>query len=203
MAVSFRAFYWLVVALLVSGCPGCSLTATDVEPDLPAGPVNGSNTVAYRLNGRPVVAHNYADVATAVILPWLSPIGLGQPVRALLLPTGTLTMSCVDAQNVVRPGFTEHFLTWQVHGFRGPGRYAAVPAATTLELRRHGGRDNPSQPGPVQPLAAAGPAIIEISEWNPTTNYVRGTFQLQFDAADTAAAASLTDGQFSLTLQAR
>ena len=191
-----RGLFCVIGTLLL---PACTLSADDVEPTPPAGPINQANTVTYYLNGQPVVAHNYTDLATAVLLPFLGPFGPGQPVRAQLQPDGTLSLSCVDDQNVVRPGFVQHALAWQLRGFGGVGRYAPLPAATVLRLAVRDAADTAWQPGPTQPLTTA-PAEVVITTWDPATRHLRGTFRLEFAAVSSAPAAIVTAGQFDLTL---
>lgn len=200
--MTLRALFSLA-CLVVLGpvwLSSCTLTATDVEPDLPAVPVNQANTVVYRLNGRPVVAHNYSDFATVVLLPFLGPGAGAAPVRATLQQDSTLAVSCVDAQNVVQPGFVQHGLTWQLPKFRGAGTYRSSPATTQFQLYSRDAADEKWQFGPVQSLAVPNPGAVVVTHWDPIARRIRGTFALRFAAVGTAPAADLTDGQFDVVL---
>lgn len=53
----------LLTLLLAS----CSLTKTDVEPEVPSGQLNADNTLVYYANGQPVVAHNYGNLGTVFL----------------------------------------------------------------------------------------------------------------------------------------
>ena len=189
-------FYWLL--FLVGGLHGCTLTSREAEPELPSLPVNQSNTVVYRLNGIPVVAHNYTDLATQLLLPLLGPFGGRLPVLAALSTDGTLTINCTDNQNVTRPGFAQHSLGLQLTQFRGVGTYAPSPVNTIFRKSIRDATDETWIFGPVQHLAAASPAEVIITEWNPTTRHLRGTFTLDFEAATNAPTAFVRDGQFDL-----
>ncbi|MFC7669128.1 hypothetical protein ACFQT0_18560 [Hymenobacter humi] len=45
---------------------GCSLTSREVEPDLPTERISGGNTLVYRADGLPVVAHNDSSFGTII-----------------------------------------------------------------------------------------------------------------------------------------
>ena len=192
----------LAVALLGLGSfSGCTLTTTTVEPDLPQGRANDSNTVAYLFNGKAVVAHNYSDLITQIIGPFLGPFGGGgAPVQAALRPDGTLVLGCVDAQNIVRPGYTQHGLAWEIAAFRGAATYQPVPAGTAFQTQTRDAADQTWQRGPVQPLATLAPAEVTITEWNAATRQLRGTFRLQFAAVGSTPAAEVREGRFALIL---
>lgn len=197
-----RLICLLAVAILgLSGFSSCTLTATTVEPDLPQGTVNESNTVAYLFNGQAVVAHNYSDLGTLLIGPILSQFGGGgAPVQATLRPDGTLILGCVDAQNIVRPGYVQHGLAWQLTAFRGAGTYQPVPVGTVFQTQIRDAANETWLRGPVQPLATQMPAEVVVTEWNPTTRHLRGTFRLQFEAMGGTQAAEVRDGRFDLIL---
>ena len=191
----------VVASLSLGGLGGCTLTSTTVEPDLPAGAINESSTVAYLLNGQSVVAHNYADLSTLLLSPILSQFGGGgAPVQAALRPNGTLVLSCVDAQNIVRPGYVQHGLSWQLTAFRGATTYQPVPAGTVFQQQTRDAADETWLQGPVQPLARQAPAEVVVTEWDPATRHLRGTFHLQFEAVGSATAAEVRDGRFDLIL---
>lgn len=179
---------------------GCTLTADDVEPALPQVPFNSENTVAYHYNSRSVVAHNYSDFATALILPFLGPFGVGQPVQARLGADSTLVIGCVDDQNVVRPGYQQHALLWQITRFAGAGRYQAAAVGTNFRVLTRDAADTEWLRGPTQPLTPE-PAEVVVTQWNPVTRQVGGTFTLRFDATGNAPAANLTEGAFNLKIK--
>ena len=189
-------FYLLASASLI----GCTLTADDVEPVLPQVPFNGENTVVYHYNGRAVVAHNYSDFATALILPFLGPFGPGQPVQARLGADSTLVIGCADSQNVVRPGYQQHALLWQIPEFAGAGRYQATAVGTNFRVLTRDAADTEWLRGPNQVLAI-GPAEVVVTQWNPTTRQISGTFTLRFAAIGDVLAANLTEGAFDLKIR--
>lgn len=191
--------YWLL--LLMGGLHGCSLTAREVEPELPSLPVNQANTVVYRLNGIPVVAHNYTDLATQLLLPLLGQFGGQRPVMAALSADGTLTIGCSDDQNVTRPGYAQHSLGLQLTQFRGAGAYAPAPLFTVFRKSVRNANDETWLHGPVQRLAATSPAEVVVTEWNPTTRHLRGSFAVDFEATTGASAASVRNGQFDLVVR--
>ena len=179
---------------------GCTLTADDVEPALPQVPFNGENTVVYHYNGRPVVAHNYSDVASALILTFLGPFVSGEPVQARLGADSTLVIGCVDNQNVVRPGYHQHALLWQITRFGGTGRYQTTAVGTNFRVLTRDSADLQWLGGASQPLVP-GPAQVIVTQWNPTTRQISGTFALRFDATGNAPAANLTEGAFDLKIR--
>lgn len=187
----------LVSAALLTGC---TLAATEVEPELPAAPVNQASTVTYRLNGRAVVAHNYTDLFSAIVFPFLGPFAPGPPVQGQLRADSLLTVSSTDAQNVVRPGYVQHSLAWQLPHFRGVRTYRLPPGAAVLQLRTRDAADETWLPGPAQSLDPRGEAEIVVTDWNPATRHLRGTFSLLFDAAGNAPAANVRDGVFDLVV---
>ena len=187
--------------LLMGGLHGCSLTAREVEPELPSLPVNQANTVVYRLNGIPVVAHNYTDLATQLLLPLLGQFGGQRPVMAALSADGTLTIGCSDDQNVTRPGHPQHSLGLQLTRFRGTGAYAPAPLCTVFRKSVRNADNETWLYGPVQRLAATSPAEVVVTEWNPTTRHLRGSFAVDFEATTGASAASVRNGQFDLMVR--
>ena len=202
MTKASRFLCALAVALLaLGGFSGCTLTTTTVEPALPQGRVNDSNTVAYLFNGQAVVAHNYSDLSTLLLNPILSQFGGGgAPVQAALRPDGTLVLGCVDAQNIVRPGYVQHGLAWQIAAFRGAATYQPLPAGTAFQTQTRDAADETWRRGPVQPLAAQAPAEVIVTEWNAATRQLRGTFRLQFAAVGSTPAAEVREGRFDLVL---
>lgn len=197
-----RRFTCLLAAALLglASFSSCTLTTKTVEPDLPAGAVYESNTVAYLFNGQPVVAHNYSDVITQLIGPFLGPFGGGVPVQAALRPDGTLILSCVDAQNIVRPGYVQHGLSWRLTAFRGAAIYRPVPAGTVFQRQMRDAADQAWLQGPLQPLATQAPAEVVVKEWDPATRHLRGTFHLSFEAVGSTPASEVRDGRFDLVL---
>ena len=199
-----QALFIRIMAALVVGqgwLSSCTLVTTDVEPELPTTSVNHSSTVAYHFNGQAVVAHNYTDLATLVIGPILSQFGGGgAPVQAVLRPDGNFTLVCVDEQSIVRPGYVQHGLTWQLAAFSGAGTYQPVPNTALCRIRTRDAADETWLQSPLQPLSAQTPSEITVTEWNPTTRHLRGTFKLLFDAIGNAPTADVRDGMFDLIL---
>lgn len=181
----------LAVLAGLSGLAGCTLTSEDVEPVLPAVPVRNANTVAYQLNGAPVVAHNGGGTL----------FGRGnESVYAYFEPDSSLVIESVDQQNPSVAGTALHDLRWTLPRFQGVGRYQPVPAQTSFQLIFQEGPRRFDVPGPVQPLDVSRPAEIIVTSWDPSTQRVQGTFVLHFAARDGAPAAALSAGAFDLRL---
>ena len=198
------ALFIRILAVLVVG-PGwlssCTLVATDVEPELPKTAVNQSSTIAYHFNGQAVVAHNYTDLGTLIVGPILSQFGGSvAPVQAVLRPDGNFTLVCVDKQNIVRPGYVQHGLTWQLAAFSGVGTYQPVPGTALCRIQTRDAADETWIQSPLQPLSAQTPGEVVVTGWNPATRHLRGTFRLQFDPVGNAPAADVRDGMFDLIL---
>lgn len=192
----------LAVALLVlNSFSSCTLTTTTVEPGLPQGRLNNSNTVAYFFNDQAVVAHNYSDLGTLLLGPILSQFGGGAaPVQAALRPNGTLVLGCVDAQNIVRPGYVQHGLAWEIAAFRGVATYHPVSTGTAFQTQTQDAANETWQRGPVQQLVPQAPAEVVVTAWDATTRQLRGTFRLQFAAVGSTPAAEVREGRFDLIL---
>ena len=172
---------------------GCTLTADDVEPALPTPPVLGTNTVVYRLNGLPVVAHNYGSVLTSVFGGNRYP-----PVDVFFDLDSSLVVRSADEQNERRPGYVTHELEWVLPRFRGLGRYQPNPAKTTFRLLVRDNDNRFATPGPQQFLDSQKPAEVIVTKWDSTKRQVSGTFVLHFTAQNGAPAAALTEGAFDL-----
>ena len=185
-----------IFLLALSGLSGCTLTADDVEPALPSVPVFQTNTVAYQLNGLPVVAHNYGTLISAIF----SFGSRSRPVDGFLSADSTLEIGAVDAQNYIGAGAVRHGLEWQLLHFRGVGRYIIVPGNTFLHIDTRDAANQEWITGLRQPLAAQLAAEVVVTSWDPATQRISGTFAMRFAAAGSAPAANLHDGRFDLTL---
>ena len=189
-------FPLLLLLLALSALTGCTILADDVEPALPAVPVYQSNTVAYQLNGLPVVAHTYGTLISAIF----SFGSRSKPVAGFLYPDSTLVIGAVDEQNYVRAGSVRHNLEWELLHFRGAGRYRPGPAATFVQLDTRDAANSAWLSGPRQPLTAQPLAEVVVTDWDPATQHIRGTFALRLAAAGGAPAADLRQGRFDLKL---
>ncbi|MBH8569619.1 hypothetical protein KB206_12040 [Microvirga sp. STS02] len=185
-----------IFLLALSGLTGCTLTADDVEPALPSVPVLQTNTVAYQLNGLPVVAHNYSSLISAIF----SFGSRSLPVDGFLYPDSTVVIGAVDDQNYIGAGALQHGLEWQLLHFRGVGRYAVVPGHTVFQVDTRDAANKEWINGPSQPLAAQPAAQVVVTAWDPATQHISGTFTMRFAAAGSAPAADLQDGRFDLKL---
>ncbi len=172
---------------------GCTLTADDVEPALPTPPVLGTNTVVYRLNGLPVVAHNYGSVISSVFGGNRYP-----PVDVFFDPDSGLVVRSADKQNVQRPGYVTHELEWALPRFRGLGRYRPDAARTTFRRLMRDNSNGFTTLVPPQLLDSQQPAEVIITQWDSVKRQVSGTFVLHFAAQNGAPAAALTEGAFDL-----
>ena len=186
----------LPVALLPVAV-SCSLAGTDVEPGLPTGRISGGNTLVYRANDRPVVAHNDSSFGTIII----SVLGGRQPVNGFLDANNVLTIRAVDFQNVGVAGQQQHTLHLVVPGFRGQGSYAlAVPGTTYQEDPYTDARTlSTGQSVPFFPVASA-PQQLVVTVWDTTARRLQGTFRFTAAAPTTGQAVVLTDGRFDVLL---
>lgn len=181
-------------ALLALGLGSCSLTTKHVEPALPTGQVNGANTLVYRADGVPVVAHNYTTLFGVL----LAIFGDGRAVTGKLYTyDSTLVVRAADVQNTPPDGGRNHLLELALPRFRGVGAYAPLAATTTY--RELPAPYDAQVPSPAWPLAPAVPAQVLVTHWDPATRQLQGTFSLAV-AAPGAAPVALTEGSFDLTV---
>lgn len=171
----------------------CTFTATgEVEPALPSAPVYNSNTVVYKLNGLPVVAHNASSVLASVFGGNQFP-----PVDIHFEADSSLVFESADEQNERQPGRTLHALEWKLPRFRGVGSYRPAPAGTSFQLSTYNA-DRYPEAGPLLSLDPALPAEIVVTAWDAATQHVHGTFVLHFAAQNGAPAAALSEGAFDM-----
>lgn len=191
MRFLFSTLAYLSALLLA----GCSLSHTNVEPDLPNGQLNADNTLAYHINGQPVVAHNYSNLGTVL----LSIFGDGRSVVGKRFIDSTLVIRGADGQNATPAGGKNHVLSLTLTKFRGQGTYRlSSPATTYQELAVP---YDPAQASgrPTFTVASAAPAEVVITSWAPTTRRLQGTFRLAVAAPDQSAV-TITDGRFDLVV---
>jgi hypothetical protein len=186
-----RAKYLLFSFLILSSC---TITADDVEPALPAVPVYNSNTVVYRYNGLPVVAHNSISLIRAIF-----PIFSGPPVEAYFDADSALVFRSYEGQNFAEAGSVQHRLEWRLANFRGVGSYRPDTAYTTLQLYTRQTNNN-DVAGVLQPVSRQQPGTVSVTAYAAAQHKVRGTFVLHFPARAGAPEAVLTEGAFDLTL---
>ena len=201
MLNSIKPFGRALLAALLPLASACTLTSTNVEPDLPSGQVNASNTVVYRADGLPVVAHNYADLGTVVAIFLFDPRG----VAGQLELDSTLTIRAYDKQNASVPEIQNHSIELTLLDFQGVGTYRLRTPGMTHSLSSYQlstRQQNPNAPSATQtfyPVPTAVPEVT-ITLWDPATKHLKGTFS--FTAASTTGAQTveITDGRFDLVL---
>ncbi|MBF9237982.1 hypothetical protein I2I05_11310 [Hymenobacter sp. BT683] len=185
-------FSWLAMALILRIAAGCSLTTTEVEPELPTGRVSDGNTLVYRSNGVPVVAHNDSSLGTFLT----SLFGDNRPVAGNLIGSNELIIRARDSQNEAVGGQTRHELHLALPDFQGVGTYfIASPYSYYQETIPTKSRNNQTPPQTFYPTTAA---TVEVTEWNPTTRQLRGTFGCTVADTTTGQLVVLTDGHFDV-----
>ena len=168
-----------MTALLLSLVTGCTLTHDDVEPALPVGQVNGSSTMVYRVDGRPVVAHNYADLGTILI----SFIGDTRGVSGKLSADTALTIRAADSQNFSKPGFQNHVLELVIPNFRSSGSYRLNAAGSRYPRTAYQTITQTQAPQTLgndpafYPVPATAPEVV-VRFWNPVTRHIKGTVNI-------------------------
>ena len=143
----------------------CSLTASDVEPALPSGPVNNSSTLAYYANGRPVVANNSSGLISIL----LAVFGDSRAVVVGQLRGSTrLDLRAVDGQGAAATGGKYHALYLTLNAFHGTGTYALDAHNTYYqELTPHqSGQYVP--PDPTLNVVPTVPAELTVTGWDAT-----------------------------------
>lgn len=186
----------LLAAALLPLLAACSLTAEEVEPALPSGPVNGSNTLAYYANGRPTVANNSNNLGT--ILAGI----FGGDTRAVVgqLRSGGVSLRATDYVTARDAGVSYHVLYLAINSFHGPGTYPLTRGGTSYQ---ESSAQNTSPTAPAAPTyypAPPGPSQVVVTGWDAATRHLQGTFALTAAAPGVAAPVALTDGRFDLIL---
>ena len=175
---------------------GCTLTASDVEPALPSGQVNGNSTLAYYANGRPVVANNSFSLISILVAAF----GDSRAVVGQLRGGSRLDLRAIDGQSAAAAGGKYHALFLALNTFHGSGTYALdAHAAYYQEITPHeSGQYVPPDPT-FYPVPTALAEVI-ITGWDAAARRLQGTFALTVAAPGVAPAVALTDGRFDLTL---
>ena len=180
---------WLLLAA------GCTITASDVEPALPDGQVEGSSTLASYANGRPVVANNSSSLISILVAAF----GDSRAVAGRLRGT-QLDVRAVDDQSAAYAGGKYHALHLLINAFQGPSTYPMDGQLTYYqEITPHASGQYVPQGPTFYPVPAA-PAEVIITSWDAATRHVRGTFVLTVATAPGAPAVVLTAGRFDLVL---
>ncbi|OGX85691.1 hypothetical protein [Hymenobacter coccineus] len=181
---------WLLLAA------GCTITASDVEPALPDGQIEGSSTLAYYSNGRPVVANNSSSLISILVAVF----GDSRAVAGQLRGGTQLSLRAVDDQSAAYAGGKYHALRLTLSGFHGLGTYPLDAQSTYYQelTPRASGQSVP--PDPTFYVVTTAPAEVIITGWDAATRHVRGMFVLAVATAPGAPAVALTDGRFDLIL---
>ena len=187
-----RALGPLLAGLLLAGC---RLTATDVEPALPAGRVDSSPTLVYRADGLPVVANNSVNLGTILV----AFLGGRDAVRAEVGYDSTLSIFASDVRNLPA-NYRFHNLTVTVPHFHGVGTYQLQPAPnsydnTYFQVATYDSLGYASYHAE-QYLAASPANQLVITAWDSTSRVLQGTFRLQVSGGT-----ELSDGRFDLDLE--
>ncbi|MGI4833660.1 MAG: hypothetical protein ACRYFK_09390 [Janthinobacterium lividum] len=178
---------------------GCRLTSTEVEPALPVGPVSSSATLVYRANGVPIVANNALNLGTFLIAIFGDP----RAVVAKFPTGGNLLLRGSDVHN--QPvGYLTHSLTLELPAFHGAGAYSLLPASpqayptSYYYLTTYDGAGHPLDHAEQYPAASA-PAQVIVTDWNPVSRHLAGTFALDVAGPNNPQIPShLTEGSFDL-----
>ncbi|QKG51649.1 hypothetical protein [Hymenobacter sp. BRD67] len=193
-------WHWLCLAG-PSVLLGCKLTSNDVEPSLPAVPVNNSATLVYRANNQPVVANNSTDFAKLIV----SFLGDLRAVRAKWPTGGNLELFGSDIDN--QPdGYLTHSLVLELVSFHGIGTYSLLPTSPTsypasyYQLTTYSSTGSPVDHAEQYPVISA-PAQVVITDWNPSTRHINGTFALDVAGVNNLQNPThLTEGSFDLVV---
>ena len=190
---SRRASLLSLLPLLAS----CSLTSHEVEPDLPTGRISGGNTVVYRADGLPVVAHNDSSFGS-LLVSIISFGGDPRPVAGKLTAGNELLIRARDSQNAPVAGNKSHELYLVAAAFQGVGTYAlAAPGSYYQETLQTGNVDNLPFPVTFNPTTSATPQLT-VTEWNATTRHLVGTFAFTVTPPGTSQSVALTEGRFDV-----
>lgn len=117
--------WWPLLLCCLSFLMGCSLTSANVEPALPTGRINDSDTVVYRADGQPVVANKVVDLI-AILLSFL---GDPRAVVGKLLTDSTLTIRATNTPASGANDVRTRRLLLVIPKFRGVGTYILPPAS--------------------------------------------------------------------------
>lgn len=180
---------------------GCKLTSTEVEPALPDAPINGSATMVYRANGLPIVANSSVDFVTLIV----SFLGDTRAVRAKWPAGGNLQLFGSDIHNQPN-GYLTHSLVLQLASFHGTGTYSLLPASSTsyatsyYQITTYSNDGSPVDHAEQYPVASA-PAQAVVTDWNPMTRHLAGTFLLDVAGPNNPLKPThLTEGSFDLVV---
>ena len=191
-----RLAFSLPIALSALLLTSCSLTSSDIEPDLPNGQLNADNTLAYYANGQPVVAHNYGNLGTVL----LSFFGDGRSVVGKRFVDSTLVLRGADWQNATPAGGKNHVLSLALAKFRGQGTYRLSSPTTTYQTLAVPYDPAQASGNPTFTVASAAPAEVVVTVWAPATRRLQGTFRLAVAAPGQAGSVAITDGRFDLVV---
>ena len=174
---------------------GCSLTSREVEPDLPDGRLDNNDTLACHIDQKSAVASNYSNLGTVVAALFG---GDTRPVVGKLDASGTLYIRgmFIGSQAV---GVKDRAIRLALPTFKGTGTYPLTSPGTYFQEYT----PSATLPGPSTALTfslvPATPAQVIITEWDVTTQHLRGTFTLTVAAAPgTTQNVPITDGRFDL-----
>ncbi|ALW86415.1 hypothetical protein AUC43_15775 [Hymenobacter sedentarius] len=174
---------------------GCSLTSSEVEPNLPTGRISGGNTLVYQAEGLPVVAHNDSSFGTIIS----SIFGGKGPVSGYLDFTNQLVIHGVDSQNPPAAGQKQHVLHLELPAFQGPGTYALGAPETFYQVSVFNSDKRLDSPLTFYPVSAPG-ARVTVTQWDAASRHLQGTFSVKLVEQGTGQSVALTDGRFDLIL---
>ncbi|MDQ2772970.1 MAG: hypothetical protein M3Y54_20995 [Bacteroidota bacterium] len=175
---------------------GCTLTSTEVEPDLPTGQVNGGSTLVFRADGLPVVTQNYTDIGTVLSSIFADPRG----VSGRLSAGNVLTIYAADIQNPISTTTNGHSLRLTLNGFHGTATYQLMGFDSDYQETTH------YQSAQTQftiltffPAPTTTPQVT-VSQWDPLSRRLQGTFAFTAVANGSSQPVALTDGRFDVTI---
>jgi len=183
---------------------GCSLTSENVEPALPSGRVNDSNTLVYRADGKPVVTNTSTDIFTIIVAAFGDP----RAVVAKLSANNILTVSSRYTPPNGVGSNTSRGLELNIQNFTGPGTYPLLGPATggyltfaSYQEYYPSGNGPTYTYGPLYGVLPGAPAQVTVTAWDSATRQLKGTFELTVAARPTGTSLlALTEGRFDLTV---
>ncbi|QKG51647.1 DUF6252 family protein [Hymenobacter sp. BRD67] len=175
---------------------GCSLTSKEIEPALPVGRIDNSDTLVYYANGLPVVANNHTDLGT-VIGGIFSGSSHSRPVEGELNADNSCDIYGADEPSDRATGAKAHELTLHFLNFKGVGTYQLNTAFSSYQEYILPYLSNQFIS---YSLDIAAPGEVTITAWDSTNRHLQGTFQVLAIADSGKQQVALTAGSFDLVV---
>ncbi|GAB3310053.1 hypothetical protein GCM10027511_22920 [Hymenobacter humi] len=162
---------------------------------MPTERISGGNTLVYRADGLPVVAHNDSSFGTIIG----SIFGGKGPVRGYRDFNNELVIHGVDSQNQPATGRKQHVLHLELPAFQGTGTYALAAPGTFYQVSVFNSEKRLDSPQTFYPLSASG-ARVTITQWDAASRHLQGTFSAELAEQRNGQPLALTEGRFDLIL---